>query len=176
MSKRKYKGRHKTETDTILNKAIGNKIKEARLNYIVLDKKKLCTQTKLANALYPPKTFQQIQKYEKGKNGVSTIILIHVPETSTTTSHTIKRNKLCTQSELAKSIGVTFQQIQKYERGQNGTSIIRLLQISNFFNLPLTYFTNGVTKLIGQVKPPINNSSTIAPSLVANKEELNMSV
>tara|TARA_R110002012_G_scaffold230515_1_gene403238 strand:+ start:230 stop:643 length:414 start_codon:yes stop_codon:yes gene_type:complete len=103
-------------------------------------------------------------------------ILIHVPETSTTTSHTIKRNKLCTQSELAKSIGVTFQQIQKYERGQNGTSIIRLLQISNFFNLPLTYFTNGVKELIGQVKPPINNSSTIAPSLVANKEELNMSV
>ena len=78
MSKRKYKGRHKTETDTILNKAIGKKIKEARENYIVLDKKKLCTQTKLANALYPPKTFQQIQKYEKGKNGVSTIILIQI--------------------------------------------------------------------------------------------------
>ena len=71
MSKRKYKGRHKTETDTILNKEIGKKIKEARLNYIVLDKKKLCTQTKLANALNPPKTFQQIQKYEKGVNGLS---------------------------------------------------------------------------------------------------------
>lgn len=78
MSKRKYRGRHKTETDTILNKAIGKKIREARLNYIILNKKKTCTQTKLANALYPPKTFQQIQKYEKGKNGVSTIILIQI--------------------------------------------------------------------------------------------------
>lgn len=78
MSKRKYRGRHKTETDTILNKAIGKKIREARLNYIIFNKKKTCTQTKLANALNPPKTFQQIQKYEKGKNGVSTIILIQI--------------------------------------------------------------------------------------------------
>ena len=71
MSKRKYRGRHKTEADTILNKAIGKKIKEARLNYP-------CSQTKLANALNPPKTFQQVQKYEKGKNGVSTIVLIQI--------------------------------------------------------------------------------------------------
>ena len=78
MSKRKYKGRHKTETDTILNKEIGKKIKEARLNYIVLDKKKLCTQTKLANALNPPKTFQQIQKYEKGENGLNAIRILQI--------------------------------------------------------------------------------------------------
>tara|TARA_Y100000310_G_scaffold34919_1_gene33063 strand:+ start:749 stop:1099 length:351 start_codon:yes stop_codon:yes gene_type:complete len=76
MSKRNYRGKHKTETDTILNKAIGKKIKEARLNYIILDKKKTCSQTKLANALN--RTFQQVQKYEKGKNGVSTIILIQI--------------------------------------------------------------------------------------------------
>ncbi len=78
MSKRNYRGRHKTETDTILNKAIGKKIKEARLNYIILDKKKTCSQTKLANALNPPRTFQQIQKYEKGINGVSTIVLLQI--------------------------------------------------------------------------------------------------
>jgi len=68
----------KTELDTILNKAIGKKIKEARENYIVLDKKKKCTQSKLANALNPPKTFQQVQKYEQGRNGVSTIILLQM--------------------------------------------------------------------------------------------------
>ena len=67
----------KTDFDTVLNKAIGKKVKEARDNYII-DKKIKCTQTKLANALTPPKTFQQIQKYEKGKNGVSTIILIQI--------------------------------------------------------------------------------------------------
>ena len=75
----------KTEFDTILNKAIGKKIKEARLNHIVFvktfdietkniwstPKKTPLTQTKLANALRPPKTFQQIQKYEKGTNSCS---------------------------------------------------------------------------------------------------------
>jgi|21_taG_2_1085346.scaffolds.fasta_scaffold03013_9 hypothetical protein len=82
----------KTEFDTVLNKAIGKKIKEARLNHVIFvktydtetkniwstPKKKPLTQTKLANALTPPKTFQQIQKYEKGTNGVSTIILIQM--------------------------------------------------------------------------------------------------
>jgi transcriptional regulator with XRE-family HTH domain len=89
MSKRSYRGRKKTATDEILNKAIGKKIKEARLNNIILIKdinwkgtyrpiKKIVTQSKLANALHPPKTFQQIQKYEKGRNGVSTIILLQI--------------------------------------------------------------------------------------------------
>ena len=87
MSKRNYRGRKRTATDIVLNKAIGKKIKEARLNRIIFindgsietfGRKKYCTQTELANALNPPKTFQQIQKYEKGKNGVSTIILIQI--------------------------------------------------------------------------------------------------
>ena len=87
MSKRNYRGRKRTATDIVLNKAIGKKIKEARLSRIIFindgsietfSRKKYCTQTELANALNPPKTFQQIQKYEKGKNGVSTIILIQI--------------------------------------------------------------------------------------------------
>ena len=87
MSKRNYRGRKRTATDIVLNQAIGKKIKEARLSRIIFindgsietfSRKKYCTQTELANALNPPKTFQQIQKYEKGKNGVSTIILIQI--------------------------------------------------------------------------------------------------
>ena len=35
-----------------------------------------------------------------------------------------------TQSQLANRIFVTFQQVQKYEKGTNGTSSYRLLQIS----------------------------------------------
>ena len=36
-----------------------------------------------------------------------------------------------TQTKVAKAINVTFQQIQKYEKGTNGVSSIRLLQLSN---------------------------------------------
>ena len=41
-----------------------------------------------------------------------------------------------TQTQLAKKLGITFQQIGKYEKGQNGLSAIRLLQISKHFNVP----------------------------------------
>ena len=39
-----------------------------------------------------------------------------------------------TQTKVAKAINVTFQQIQKYEKGTNGVSSIRLLQLSNYLN------------------------------------------
>ena len=37
-----------------------------------------------------------------------------------------------TQTKVAKAINVTFQQIQKYEKGTNGVSSIRLLQLANY--------------------------------------------
>jgi len=45
-----------------------------------------------------------------------------------------------TQTKVAKAINVTFQQIQKYEKGTNGVSSIRLLQLSNYLKVPIVYF------------------------------------
>jgi len=45
-----------------------------------------------------------------------------------------------TQTKVAKAISVTFQQIQKYEKGTNGVSSIRLLQLSNYLKTPINYF------------------------------------
>jgi len=45
-----------------------------------------------------------------------------------------------TQTKVAKAIRVTFQQIQKYEKGTNGVSSIRLLQLSNFLKVPINFF------------------------------------
>ena len=45
-----------------------------------------------------------------------------------------------TQTKVAKAINVTFQQIQKYEKGTNGVSSSRLMQLSNFLKVPITYF------------------------------------
>ena len=45
-----------------------------------------------------------------------------------------------TQTKIAKAINVTFQQIQKYEKGTNGVTSIRLLQISNYLKVPINYF------------------------------------
>ena len=45
-----------------------------------------------------------------------------------------------TQTKVAKEINVTFQQIQKYEKGTNGVSSLRLLQLSNYLKVPINYF------------------------------------
>ena len=45
-----------------------------------------------------------------------------------------------TQTKVAKAINVTFQQIQKYEKGTNGVSSIRLLQLSSYLKVPINYF------------------------------------
>ena len=45
-----------------------------------------------------------------------------------------------TQTKVAKAINVTFQQIQKYEKGTNGVRSIRLLQLSNYLKVPINYF------------------------------------
>ena len=50
-----------------------------------------------------------------------------------------------TQTKVANAINVTFQQIQKYEKGTNGVSSSRLLQLSNFLKIPVTYFYENYT-------------------------------
>ena len=45
-----------------------------------------------------------------------------------------------TQTKVAQAINVTFQQIQKYEKGTNGVSSSRLLQLAQFLKVPIVYF------------------------------------
>ena len=45
-----------------------------------------------------------------------------------------------TQTKVAKAINVTFQQIQKYEKGTNGVSSIRMLQLANYLKVQVNYF------------------------------------
>ena len=53
----------------------------------------------------------------------------------------LKRTSLgLTQTQVAQAINVTFQQIQKYEKGTNGVSSARLLQLANFLKVPIKYF------------------------------------
>jgi len=45
-----------------------------------------------------------------------------------------------TQTKVAQAINVTFQQIQKYEKGTNGVSSNRLMQLSQFLKVPIIFF------------------------------------
>jgi transcriptional regulator with XRE-family HTH domain len=50
------------------------------------------------------------------------------------------------QEAIGNAIGVTFQQIQKYERGTNRISSSRLLDFSKFLNVPVAYFFDEMEK------------------------------
>jgi transcriptional regulator with XRE-family HTH domain len=52
------------------------------------------------------------------------------------------------QDELAKSCGITFQQVQKYERGTNRISVSRLTEIAAALKSSLEYFTEGCANLL----------------------------
>ena len=48
------------------------------------------------------------------------------------------------QEKLANALELTFQQIQKYERGANRISASKLYELSRILNVPVTYFFEGV--------------------------------
>lgn len=52
------------------------------------------------------------------------------------------------QEELAKSIGLTFQQVQKYERGTNRISVSRLTDISRALKVPVDFFLEGCSNVL----------------------------
>lgn len=56
------------------------------------------------------------------------------------------------QTELGRRIGVTFQQVQKYESGANRVSASRLSQIAQVLGVPLSTLFEGSTNRTGQ--PP----------------------
>ena len=65
----------------------------------------------------------------------------HVVDTHVGQRLRIRRNMLgITQGDLGEKIGLTFQQIQKYERGANRISASRLFEISRALDVPITFF------------------------------------
>ena len=79
-----------------------------------------------------------------------------------------------TQTKVAKAINVTFQQIQKYEKGTNGVSSIRLLQLSNYLKVPINYFFEDYSEyLINIEKSKENHMNVNYNFLVKLFSELN---
>ena len=63
----------------------------------------------------------------------------------------IRRSLLgLSQEKLAEAIGLTFQQIQKYERGTNRVSAGRLYQFSKILDVPVSYFYEQIGESVGK--------------------------
>ena len=56
------------------------------------------------------------------------------------------------QTKLANALGVSFQQVQKYEKGSNRISASKLLAISHLLERPVSYFFDGADEVGGREK------------------------
>jgi transcriptional regulator with XRE-family HTH domain len=65
------------------------------------------------------------------------------------------------QEKLGNNLGLTFQQVQKYEKGTNRIGASRLQQISNILQVPVSFFFEGAPTVSGT---PRIDGLTEAPS------------
>lgn len=72
-----------------------------------------------------------------------------------------------TQQQLAESVGIKFQQIQKYETGMNRVSASRLWDIASALSVPVSYFFEG----IGNTE---NSQADVPGDILADKEALDL--
>jgi transcriptional regulator with XRE-family HTH domain len=63
------------------------------------------------------------------------------------------------QTNVADTLGLTFQQLQKYEKGTNRISASRLQRISEILQVPVTFFFEGAPHVRGE-----HHAQTDAPS------------
>ena len=68
------------------------------------------------------------------------------------------------EQRLAKKLNISFQQIGKYEKGQNGLNAIRIVQISNLLKIPKSYLLENI-ELLEKVRPTDNSSVIVSESL-----------
>jgi|SRR5579872_3384151 len=70
------------------------------------------------------------------------------------------------QEQLGAALGVTFQQVQKYERGANRIGASRLFAIARVLDVPVAFFFDDVDP----VRAPAiaENDGTSAPMLVSD--------
>lgn len=59
-----------------------------------------------------------------------------------------RRELKLTQEQLGERLGLTFQQVQKYEKGVNRISAGRLFEMAQVLGITITYFYEGVNELI----------------------------
>ncbi|MFZ1095591.1 MAG: helix-turn-helix transcriptional regulator [Xanthobacteraceae bacterium] len=57
-----------------------------------------------------------------------------------------RREIAFSQTKVANALGVTFQQIQKYEKGTNRIAASRLYKLAEILGVPITFFFDGLQR------------------------------
>ena len=82
------------------------------------------------------------------------------------------------QEKLGESLGLTFQQIQKYEKGMNRIGAGRLYEVSQILGVPIDYFYEGLNGAHSPSAHGHGASQSTAPVMefVASGEGLQLSL
>ncbi len=75
-----------------------------------------------------------------------------------------------TQQQLAESVGIKFQQIQKYETGMNRVSASRLWDIARVLGVPVSFFFDGLEA----EAPAMSHAGDLPSDILTDKEALDL--
>jgi transcriptional regulator with XRE-family HTH domain len=75
------------------------------------------------------------------------------------------------QSDLGKKSGITFQQIQKYEKGANRVSASRLQEFAKMLDVPVSFFFDGLASNGAKRK---NAPEDLAQQLLATRDGIEL--
>jgi len=67
------------------------------------------------------------------------------------------------QDKLAQALGLTFQQVQKYERGANRVGSSRLFDLSRVLDVPVSFFFDDLTDEVANLSPRLVNRAVEEP-------------
>lgn len=77
------------------------------------------------------------------------------------------------QEKLAHGLGITFQQVQKYEKGTNRVGASRLQHIARLLSVPISYFFAGEDSAL-LAKPNTSASEDAIISFLSSREGIEL--
>lgn len=81
-----------------------------------------------------------------------------------------------TQTELADGLGISFQQVQKYELGRNRISASRLFESARLLGVPISYFFEGLEQDGTSQGPQLDQEAAKVAAAYSNIKDDNLRV
>jgi transcriptional regulator with XRE-family HTH domain len=84
----------------------------------------------------------------------------------------LRRNMLgMSQEKLGEAIGLTFQQVQKYERGANRIAASRLYELGKLLDVPVSFFYDDTDPVRA---PPVSKTEAVVPGSLSSPDTLEL--
>ncbi|MEL6244472.1 MAG: helix-turn-helix transcriptional regulator [Pseudomonadota bacterium] len=85
-----------------------------------------------------------------------------------------RRELKLTQEKLGEMLDLTFQQVQKYEKGVNRISAGRLYEMASVLGVPVAYFFDGASEVLDASRTDFTETDETATAPVMNSETLDL--